>query len=402
MHMTHPLALKGVKVLDLTRLLPGPHATFVLVGYGADVLKIEDTEAGDYARQSAPLQCSGFGAAFTATNAGKRSLSVNLKLPQGRAVLERLVKDADVLVESFRPGVMHRLGLGHEHLRAINPRLIYCAISGYGQHTADAALAGHDLNYQGVAGLLSQRSVEQASGLPPVLMGDLVGGSFSAVIAIMAALLERHQTGQGRFIDISMAHGAMALMPHVSVAAANGERIKPFGQTYLTGGNPAYGVYTCGDGKQITLGALELKFWKTFCTNTGLNDLSDAAPTRDTASANLARARLQALFLTQPSDEWVRLGREWDVCLGPVLEVSEALAVASQQGLPVFASYPSQQNGLQAVKVVKGMSADLAQADLALTAPPVQGQNTQQVLCEHGFDDAALATLIADKVVRTS
>lgn len=397
--MTSPIALQGVKVLDLTRLLPGPHATFVLAGYGADVIKVEDTEAGDYARQSAPLACSGFGAAFTATNAGKRSLSVNLKLPQGRSVLERLVQDADVLVESFRPGVMERLGLGHAHLRAINPRLIYCAISGYGQQTADAALAGHDLNYQGVAGLLSQRAAAHANGLPPVLLGDLVGGSFSAVIAILAALLERQHTGQGRLIDISMAHGAMALMPHVSVAAANGEPGKPFGQTYLTGGNPAYGVYTCADGRQITLGALELKFWKTFCTHAGLLDLADATPTRDEASVNQTRARLQTLFLTKPSDEWVRLGRAWDVCLGPVLTVPQALALAQQQALPVFACYPNPQADQAAVQVVKGMCADLAQPELALKAPPMQGQDSHQVLSEHAFDEAAIAKLIADKVV---
>lgn len=218
-----------------------------------------------------------------------------------------MVQGADVLVESFRPGVMHRLGLGYAKLSEINPSLVYYTISGYGQHTRRAALTGHDLNYQGVAGLLSQRVEGEQEALPPALLGYLVGGSFSAVIAIMAALLERRASGRGRFIDISIAHGAMALMPPVSVAAVNGEVVKPFGSTALSGSNPAYGIYVASDDRRVALGALEHKFWKTFCLRTGLDHLAGWRPEGADAANAVVRQRLETLFRSRSAKEWETL-----------------------------------------------------------------------------------------------
>lgn len=392
-----PLPLHGVRVLDLTRLLPGPYAGHVLVGYGADVLKVEDTGGGDYARVSPALPSSGFGAAFTASNAGKRSIAVDLKTEAGRAVFLRLVQDADVLLESFRPGVMQRLGLDYARLSALHPRLIYCAMTGYGQHTRQAALAGHDLNYQGSAGLLDQRTGDAPHELPPALLGDLVGGSYAAVIALLAALLQRQATGQGRFIDISITHGAMALLPMTTIATANGHATAPFGATALTGGNPAYGVYVAQDGRSVCLGALEHKFWKAFCLQTGLDDLADAPP-HDPATRPAVRARLAALFLTRPAAEWALLGASWDVCLSEVASVEQALADARAQDLPLFHHYTGPQG--HAVQVLKGVTADLAEPARQLSPPPRQGEHTRAVLRAAGYTDAQVAELLAQAAIR--
>ncbi|MDM0053370.1 CaiB/BaiF CoA-transferase family protein [Variovorax sp. J22R115] len=397
----HPQALSGTRVLDLTRLLPGPYATYILAGYGADVVKVEDTGAGDYARHSPPLEASDFGAAFTASNAGKRSIAIDLKTDEGRAVFRRMVQGADVLVESFRPGVMHRLGLDYAKLSEINPALVYCAISGYGQNTRRAALAGHDLNYQGVAGLLSQRVEGEPEALPPALLGDLVGGSFSAVIAIMAALLERRASGRGRFIDISIGHGAMALMPLVSVAAVNGEVVKPFGRTALSGGNPAYGIYVASDGRRVALGALEHKFWKTFCLRTGLDDLAEWRPEGDDAAAAVVRQRLETLFRSRSAKEWETLGAQWDVCLTATASVSEALDGARTEGLPVFDSYArGTSRGDVRVEVLKGVCADLTQMSRVLTPPPQQGEYTRSLMSEAGYSDADIAAYLAAGIVK--
>ncbi|MEJ8824735.1 CoA transferase [Variovorax humicola] len=379
------LPLSGVRVLDLTRLLPGPYATFVLTGYGADVVKVEDTGAGDYARHSPPLKSSGLGAAFTASNAGKRSVAIDLKSAEGRELFLRLLRNADVLVESFRPGVMKRLGLDYVTLVQSHPRLIYCAMSGYGQHAAQAALAGHDINYQGEAGLLTQRTDSEVEPLPPALLGDLVGGSYSAVIAIMAALLERHTTGRGRFIDISITHGAMALLPFATIAAANGEAQPEFGQGALTGGNPFYGIYACADGRRISLGALEHKFWQAFCRHAGLDDLASLLPEKlhgDASTRAAVRERLTALFMTRSAADWTELGRQWDVCLGPVATVEEALTASHAQGLPLTHRYAGPKG--MTVQVLKGVSADLAAPARELSPPPAQGQHTRALLAEAG------------------
>ena len=398
-----PRALSGIRVLDLTRLLPGPYATFILAGYGADVVKIEDTGAGDYARHSPALKASGLGAAFTSSNAGKRSIAIDLKSESGRGVFLRLVQNADVLVESFRPGAMQRLGLDYAKLSELNPALVYCAISGYGQHTRRSALAGHDLNYQGVAGLLSQRADGAPEMLPPALLGDLVGGSFSAAIAIMAALLERGTGRRGKFIDISIAHGAMALMPMASVAAANDEPAQPFGSTALTGGNPSYGTYLAGDGQRVALGALEHKFWRTFCLRAGLDDLAEWRPEEDVAANTAVRQRLEALFLTRSANDWEARGAEWDVCLTATASVREALDDARAEKLPVFDSYvrcaPS---GSVRVDVLKGVCADMTQVSRSLRPPPQQGEHTRSLLSEAGYSDADIAAYLAAGIVKGS
>ncbi len=355
--------LDGVRVLDLTRLLPGPFATQVLLHYGAEVIKVEDTAAGDYARDLSALPGSGFGAAFTASNRGKRSIAIDLKQPSGVAAFLALVSQADVLVESFRPGVMARLGLGWDRLHAHAPQLIYCAITGYGQHTAQAQLAGHDLNYQGQAGLLHRDGGEPA--MPTALIGDLVGGSLCAVVAIQAALLGRHNTGRGSFVDLSITHSALMLNA-LNAAQHLGGGIPAVARARYDGSNPRYRSYPTADARHVTMAALEPKFWDRFCTLAGCPELSGKQAGNPYTDAAVI-AKLETIFRARTLAQWMQLAPEWDVCIGPVLSPEEAVDDALAQGLPLFAGFPGPNGETQ---VLIGAPADLARAAPTPCPPP--------------------------------
>src|SRR2546426_7281172 len=213
------LPLSGIRILDLSRLLPGAYASQMMADFGADVIKVEEPESGDYGRFMPPHGPDGMSLYFTAINRNKRSITLNLKKEEGRDVFLRLVCQADVVLESFRPGVMDRLGLGYEQLKEINPGLVYCAISGYGQDGPYRLRAGHDLNYAGYAGLLDyNRGPRGEPAMPPTQLGDLAGGSFMAVVGIMTARFWRAQTGGGRMIDVSMNQGVRSLLPLTATA----------------------------------------------------------------------------------------------------------------------------------------------------------------------------------------
>lgn len=324
--LTHPPKphLSGVQVLDLTRLLPGPFCSLLLADMGADVLKVEDTKGGDYARYHPPVADDGVGAFFSALNRNKRAVAIDLKQPRGVALLESLIEDADVLLESFRPGVMERLGLGWERLQELNPRLICCAISGYGQDGPYREKAGHDINYLALSGLLEQTG---HPGDPPVVPGfqlaDIAGGALYAALGITAALYGREQTGQGSYIDISMTEGALSLhlpehgrMRH----GASAER----GDDILTGGVPCYGVYETSDGQYIAVGSLEPKFWMGLLTV--LDEPSLMADGLDRGEAGEAvRARIAVKFKERTRDAWTEVFAGTDICCEPILSPQEAL-----------------------------------------------------------------------------
>ncbi|MEO8248583.1 MAG: CoA transferase [Burkholderiales bacterium] len=358
--MSAPLA--GIRVLDLTRLLPGPFATQLLLHYGAEVTKIEDTGKGDYARGLSPLPRSGFGAAFTASNRGKRSIALDLKQADDLETFIALAQQADVLVESFRPGVMDRLGIGWEQLHAKAPGLVYCAISGYGQHTARAHLAGHDLNYQGSAGLLHR---EGTPSVPTALVGDLVGGSLSAVIAIQAALMERLKTGQGSFIDLSITHSVLMLNA-LSAAQHLGGGQPRAGRVRLGGTHPAYRIYATADGRHVTMAALEPKFWNRFCELAGCPELSGGKAEHDLQHTT---STLESIFRSRTFAEWQEISVQWDVCIGPVLTPEEALDEAQAEGLPLFAGF---EGPLGEMRVLTGAPADLARPAPSPCPPPPQ------------------------------
>ncbi len=334
--------LRGLRVLDLTRLLPGPVATLRLAELGADVLKIEEPGAGDGARammQSAADRAAARPSAFyRIVNRGKRETRLDLKSETGRTVLRALVRESHVLVESFRPGVMARLGLDYSSLAQINPKLVYCAITGYGARGPFAHRPGHDINYLAYAGVLDQiRSADGALVIPNIQIADLLGGAATAVTQILAALWQVARGGNGAFLDVSMTHAvrdhdvaARAALENSDAAggmpsSADGPRA---GRGLLNGGVPCYNAYRTSDGRWLAVGALELKFWEKLCRALGREDwasrhwsLGQAIGGAD--AAELTR-ELAARIAAQPLASWLELLEPLDCCVSPVLTAEEA------------------------------------------------------------------------------
>jgi alpha-methylacyl-CoA racemase len=370
--MRGPLA--GTRVLDLTRLYPGPYATMLLADLGADVVKVEDRAAGDYLRDISPGQ-------FEALNRGKRSLSVDLKQPAAVELVLRLAARADVLVESFRPGVLDRIGCGPAALLVRNPRLVVCSISGYGQNGPYAGRAGHDIDYIALAGVLARNGLGVVPVLPGVQVGDFYGGSQQAVIAILAALLERERSGRGRHLDVAMCEGAMGLLlPHFGALAA-GHAPQARGEDVLSGSRPCYRVYACKGGGAVVLGALEPKFWERFCLAVSQPDWVPRQLDRDLA------AEVDELFLGATRDEWVQRLAAADCCLEPVLEPAEARVHPQAQARGVFLD-SAQMRTLPAL------------CDPASGPAPQRGEHTDEVLRENGLSAADVEALRAAGALR--
>jgi crotonobetainyl-CoA:carnitine CoA-transferase CaiB-like acyl-CoA transferase len=317
--------LDGLLVLDLTRLLPGAAATMQLANFGAEVVKIEEPQRGDYAR-SLPPYIDGEGAVFQMVNRGKKSVALDLKSENGRAAFLHLVSTADVVVESFRPGAMTRLGIGYETLRALNERLIYVSISGYGQDGPWAAMAGHDINFLALGGALEGNG---APGGPPAIPGiqiaDLAGGALQAVTGVLLALAARAKTGRGQAVDVSMVDGVAWMLPvALGLHAATGE-LPVRGGGVLTGRYACYRVYETADGRWLAVGALESKFWRNLCEALGcphfIEDQFAEGARREEIVAELAR-----IFRARPAEEWFEQLRPMDCCVTPVRNVAEVAA----------------------------------------------------------------------------
>jgi alpha-methylacyl-CoA racemase len=313
--------LDGVRVLDLSRLLPGPYATLVLSELGAEVIKVEDNKGGDYARYYPPLASDGTSAIFHALNRGKKSVALNLKDDADKASFLALVKTADVVLESFRPGVLEKLGLGPETLAEANPKIVVCRISGYGQEGPYRERAGHDINYAARAGALGM--MKDPTPLP-VQIGDLAGGAWPAVAQILAALLGRERTGEGAVIDVSMTDWAraMLLMPQ-SKLNLPGEQppVVGGGHDWLVGAVPCYSVYKTKDG-HYSVGALEPKFWFAFCQAAGLEDLADSGHVEGKEAD-----RVKGLIAARMAE---KTNAEWDAILGPADCCCEAVLAPEQ------------------------------------------------------------------------
>jgi len=313
--------LTGVRVLDFSTLLPGPLATLLLAEAGAEVIKIERPGRGDEMRSYAPK----FGADsvnFALLNRGKRSIAIDLKGKDAVAKLQPLIESADVVVEQFRPGVMDRLGLGYDALNKLNPRIIYCAITGYGQHGPRSDVAAHDLNYIAEAGLLALAAgADGMPVLPPALIADIGGGTYPAVINILLALRERERTGKGCKLDIAMADNLFAFMYWaIGNGLVAGKWPRPGGEL-VTGGSPRFYIYRTRDGKFVAAAPLEQKFWENFCALIGLApEFQDDR--RDPAASKCAVAEKIA---AKTADEWRALFSGKDLCCCIMGSVDEAL-----------------------------------------------------------------------------
>jgi len=393
------LPLAGLRVLDLSRLLPGPFCTLLLADFGADVIKVEDTGAGDYARWGPPrydsADASSASATFLALNRNKRSIRIDLKHDDGKAALRRLARDADVLVESFRPGVLDRLGVGYETLAAENPGLVYCAITGYGQDGPNRDRSGHDMNYLGLNGLLG---LTGEAGGPPIQaagqIADIGGGSLTAAVGILVALRERDRSGRGQLVDCSMFDGAFSWLALVAAAALAGAA-PARGSLPLAGGLTCYRPYACADG-YVTLGALEPKFWQAFCRGVDRDDLVEHGfdpPGSD------AHAAVSAIFAQRTREQWRAFASEHDCCLEPVLELDEVLA--SEQVAARDLVVELRQTGIERPVRTIGAPIKLSAtpADPSRAPAPGLGEHTGQVLAEAGYAPDEIAALHASGAV---
>jgi len=368
-----------MRVLDLSQLLPGPYCTRILSDFGAEVIKIERPGQGDWLRYAPPL-VDGQGALFLALNRGKKSLSLDLKSAQGRAVFMRLAQSADALLEGFRPGVMERLGLGYEALAQINPRLVYCALTGYGPSGPYRQRAGHDLNYIALAGLLDPSRTAQAAPpqIPGTQIADLTGALWTA-IGMLLALLERERTGRGQRVDCSFLGAALACLPLAVASHRDTGTVRQDAGSQpgvdLDGSMVCYHVYESQDGGYVTLGALEPKFWAAFCQAVGREHLlgQQFAPA---LPGQPAYDELCTLFKSRPRQEWARALGEVDACCEPVYNVEEALASAPVQALGML-------TGAGLLPPVRLSAQDKRPA----SAAPTQGQHNAALLAELGYDE---------------
>lgn len=388
--------LDEMMVLDLTRLLPGAVATMMLGDFGARVIKIEEPVAGDPARAMGRIRKEG--SYFLATNRSKQSVAIDLKHPAGRAAFLQLAARADVIVEGNRPGVMERLGLGYETLRDLNPRLIYCALTGYGQDGPYRHEPGHDINYLAIAGVLGMNGVQDG---PPVIPGvqiaDLAGGSLSAVIGILLALQARERTGAGQMVDIAMMDGALGLM-HIALTTylATG-RVPQRGTETLTGRYACYNVYETSDGKYLSLGALEPKFWASACKVIGREDLIARQYAEGEQQAECIAA-LREIFKSRTTAAWLESFRGVGACLMPVLDAREVVSDPQVQQRRLIAELEHPVEGtLRQIAPTIRLSATPAEAVLP---PPRLGEHTRAVLAEAGYADETITQLARDGVIK--
>ena len=395
------LPLEGIKVLDLSRLLPGGFCSLLLAYFGADVLKVEDTGMGDYIRWSPPYidgaDDSAKSALFLSLNRNKRSIRLDLKSDGGREALLRLVREYDVVLESFRPGVLDRLGVGYERMREENPGIVYCAISGYGQTGPKREASGHDMNYLGLVGLLGltgERGGEpvQAAGQ----IADLGGGALMAAFGIMAALRERDGgpdkpgSGEGQIVDVSMADGALSWLAMVAGAYfADGNRPRR-GELLLAGSVICYRPYECADG-WVSLGALEPKFWQAWCRGVDREDLIEKQFERPGSEAH---EQVQEIFKARSRADWEAFAREHDCCLEPVLDLDEALEsdLVKEREMVVEIDQPGAERPVRQL----GIPVKLGRTpgDHARMPGPALGEHTEEVLRAAGYSEAEVAELL--------
>ena len=399
-------ALEGIKVLDFCRNAPGMFATTVLADLGADVLMIErpmDETRAAYEKLVAGIdgiEDERRHAAFNALQRNKRSIALNLKEPDAQKIFHKLAETADVVVEGFRPGVMDRLGAGYEKVRSINPRTVYCSVSGYGQDGPYSQMAGHDINYISFAGALGLIGPQDGKpSIPLNLIADYAGGGLCGAVGILAALMAREKTGAGQYVDIAMSEGVLymlsGLVSDVLSRSISAER----GSNRLNGGAAYYNVYRTKDGKYFSIAAIEPWFWENLCRAL---DLEDLLPHQDAAGAKKAEVEqaLSDAFLAKTRDEWFETLKDANISVGKVLSIEEALddPHAQQRGMVLEIEAPGIPEGK-----VRQVATSIHLSDTpgeVRNVGSVTGQHTSDVLEELGFDAAAVADLMRRQVVQ--
>ena len=399
------MALDGIKVLDFCRNAPGMFATMILADMGADVLMVErpmDEARAAYERVVAGIETpedERRHAAFNALQRNKRSIALNLKEPEALEIFRQLATDADVVVEGFRPGVVNRLGVGYEQVKKINPRAVYCSVSGYGQTGPYSQMAGHDINYISFAGALGLigDSPDGKPAIPLNLIADYAGGGLCGAVGILAALMAREKTGHGQYVDIAMTEGVLYMLCGM-IADAFSQGYKPTrGGTRLNGGSPYYNVYRTADDKYFSIAAIEPWFWENLCRAIEREDLIPYQGADEDKRAEISRI-LEATFLSKTRDEWFEALRDANISVAKVYDLEEALndPQVQDRGMVVELEAPGTLNG----KVRQpGIPFLLSETPGAVRhVGSVVGQHTAEVLAGLGYDHDHIAELKAKGV----
>jgi crotonobetainyl-CoA:carnitine CoA-transferase CaiB-like acyl-CoA transferase len=392
------MALDGIKVLDLSRLAPGPHCSMLLADFGADVTLVEAVPGA-----SAKLGTTGVrrseaaerAAAFNALGRGKKSIALNLKEEEARKIFYRMVEGADVVIEGFRPGVVKRLGVDYDTLSAINPRIICCSISGFGQTGPYANLVGHDINYIAIGGALG---VTGRPGQPPAipvnLLADFAGGGLTAAFAICLAIIAREKTGRGQYIDVGMSDGVLSLMTSAfSHYFSTGQPIRP-GEYLLNGAAPFYNTYRCSDGRWFSIGSIETHFWENLCRVLGTEDL---LPHQfDQPKWPEMIERFAGIFATKTADEWMAILSQYDICAAPVLEMENVVTNEHNLARGMVIELDSPVGKVKQIGVAPKLSDT---PGMPRSTAPLIGQHTDEILGGLGFTAEQIADLRSRGVV---
>lgn len=379
--------LTGVKILDLTRLLPGPMCTLHLADMGADVLKIEEISIGDYARLMPPMQNKN-STFFHAVNRNKRSIAIDLTKEAGRKIFLKLAETADIIVESFRPGVVNKLGIDYDTLKINNPKLIYCSITGYGQTGPYRDKAGHDINFCAYTGVLDRKN--EFPFIPNFQIADVVGGSLNAAMGILAALVQQKMTGEGQYIDVSIMDGILAHATTSLAQVNHGEK------GYLTGTLPCYSVYETADKKFIALGALEFKFWERFCKAVDRDDLV-AFHMVAGAEAQKTFAEVAAIFKSNTRQFWTDKFKDIDCCVSPILSLKESL---NNEQVKARNMIKIEKNENEGEIIQFGFPLKFSGFEFEVEMPaPLLGEHTSQELIAAGYSHIEIEELRNSKII---
>lgn len=379
------LPLEGIRVLDLSRYLPGPFCTQILADFGAEVIKVEDPRGGDLGRTLTPC-IEGESARFPTVNRNKKSVTLDLKQPSGKDIFRKLVAGADVVVDQFRPGVMKKMGLDYEALKGLNKGIIYCAITGYGWTGPLKDAAGHDLNYLNLAGVTGMTGVYNGRpAMSGVQIADIAGGTLYSVIAILLALASRKKTGEGQFCDVAMLDCSISLLAYTLGEWAGWGRLPEMGNDVLTGGYACYNVYETKDGKHVSLGAVEDKFWAQFCQK--LDRAEYVKPQWNPDLQPDIQSDIRAIMMTKTRDEWVDFFANDDICFTPVLTMEEMCnhpQVVARDMILKLINFKGSGRDIPLTGVPIKLSGTPGVAKLVF---PALGQDTEAVLMEAGYSD---------------
>lgn len=387
------MALDGIKVLDLSRLAPGPHCSMLLADFGADVTLVEAIPGSSAKLGGASGMRRGEAAdraaAYNALGRGKKSIALNLKDEAARQVFYDMVKTADVVIEGFRPGVVKRLGVDYETLAKINPRVICCSVSGFGQTGPYSNLVGHDINYISVGGALGVTGRPgQPPSIPVNLVADFAGGGLTAAFAICVAVIAREKTGRGQDIDVGMSDGVLSLMTSAfSGYFGNGQPIRP-GEMLLNGAAPFYNTYQCSDGRWFSIGSIESHFYEALCKVLGIEEYLQSQ--FDQAKWPEMIAKLKTIFKTKTADEWMTIMSQYDICAAPVLEMENVVTNEHNLARGMVVELDSPVGKVKQIGVGPKLSDTPGKPR---TTAPIIGQHTDDVLKGLGYDAAKIAAL---------